>query len=140
MTESRDFQIGEIYTMYFDGEANEQSGWRPGVVFQNNMGNTFSPNIISLPLTSRLKCLHLPTHVVLPSSIGLKRDSMVLCENPERMSKEKIGHYITKIPDNLMVQIAVGSLLASSAISYLDVDILMETWQKAKSLNSYCAA
>ncbi len=133
---NRAYQIGEIYAMYFDGSGSEQRGWRPGVIFQNNTGNNHSPNVIALPLTSRIKHDKQPTHVVLPSSIGLKNDSMVLCENPERMSKDKIGKYITKIPDNLMQQIAVGSLLSSSVISYIRPDILLSTWQKAVQLNS----
>lgn len=47
--------IGEVYLMKFNGEGSEQSGVRLGVVFQNNVGNTNSPNIIALPLTSSLK-------------------------------------------------------------------------------------
>ena len=30
--------IGDVYLMKFEGSGNEQSGWRPGVVFQNNVG------------------------------------------------------------------------------------------------------
>ena len=39
--------IGDVYLMKFDGTGSEQSGWRPGVVFQNNVGNSHSPNIIA---------------------------------------------------------------------------------------------
>ena len=124
--------------MRFDGIGSEQHGWRPGVVFQNNVGNNHSPNIIALPLTSKIKHNKQPTHILLPSSIGLTNDSMVLCENPERMSKDRIGKYIAKIPDNLMQQVAVGSLLASSAISFINPDVLLSTWQKAVRLNSCC--
>lgn len=130
-------QIGEIYLMKFGGEGSEQAGLRPGLVFQNNTGNTYSPNIIALPITSALKKAGQPTHVVLyASDTGLKRDSMVLCENPERLSKAKLGRYITKLPDRYMRQIAEASLLATSVISYLDVDVLHSIWQKASELNS----
>lgn len=92
-------QIGEVYLMKFGGSGSEQSGWRPGVVFQNNMGNAYSPNIIALPLTSSLKKTNQPTHVIIKAAdSGLRRDSMVLCENPERMSKERLGQYITTLP------------------------------------------
>lgn len=129
-------QIGEIYLMRFDGDGCEQSGLRPGLVFQNNLGNTYSPNIIALPITSSLKKAGQPTHVVLyASDTGLKRDSMVLCENPERLSKTKIGRYITKLSDSYMRQIAEASLLATSVISYLDVDLLHSIWRKALDLN-----
>ena len=130
-------QIGEVYLMKFGGEGSEQAGLRPGLVFQNNTGNLHSPNIIALPITSSLKKAGQPTHVVLHAiDTGLKRDSMVLCENPERLSKGRIGRYITTLPRNYMRQIAEASLLATSAISYLDVDLLHSIWKKASELNS----
>lgn len=133
-------QIGDVYLMYFGGQGNEQKGWRPGIVFQNNLGNKFSPNIIALPLTSSLKKSHQPTHVVLPANeTGLAKDSMVLCENPERMSKERLGNYLTTIPEEYMAKIAVANLLATSAISFIDPDILLVAWQKALSLNNSVA-
>lgn len=130
-------RIGEIYLMRFGGEGCEQSGLRPGLVFQNNMGNIHSPNIIALPITSSLKKAGQPTHVVLyAEDTGLKRDSMVLCENPERLSKSKIGRYITTLSDNYMRQIAEASLLATSAISFLDIDLLHGVWKRAAEFNS----
>lgn len=130
-------QIGEVYLMKFGGEDCEQSGLRPGLVFQNNMGNTYSPNIIALPITSCLKKAGQPTHVILyANDTGLKRDSMVLCENPERLSKAKIGRYITRLSDNYMRQIAEASLLATSAISFLDIDLLHGIWKRAIEFNS----
>lgn len=130
-------QIGEVYLMKFGGEGSEQSGIRPGLVLQNNMGNLYSPNIIALPITSSLKKAGQPTHVVLyADDTGLKRDSMVLCENPERLSKSKIGRYITKLSDDYMRQVAEASLLATSVISFLDVDLLHSIWVKALELNS----
>lgn len=127
--------------MYFDGSGSEQRGWRPGVVFQNNTGNRFSPNIIALPLTSCIKKRNQPTHVFLDSrNTGLRRDSLVLCENPERMSKEKIGDYITTLSGEYMEQIATAGLLASSVISFLTEKKLMEIWRLANSLNSVTRA
>lgn len=123
--------------MKFAGSANEQCGWRPGLVFQNNIGNIHSPNIIALPLTSILKKANQPTHVIVRADdTGLKKDSMVLCENPERMSKERIGEYITTLSDEYMKQVAEASLLASSVISYLDIELLMSVWKKAVALNA----
>lgn len=134
-------QIGDIYMMKFGGSANEQSGWRPGLVFQNNVGNTHSPNIIALPLTSSIKKANQPTHVIVRAvNTGLKRDSMVLCENPERMSKAKVGAYITSLSDEYMRQIAEASLLSSSVISYLDIELLVSVWKKAVALNAAVSA
>ena len=134
-------QIGEVYYMRFGGTGSEQEGFRPGLVFQNNMGNAHSPNIIALPMTSVMKKLGQPTHVfVNGKEAGLKKNSLVLCENPECMSKERIGGYITKLPDKYMKQIATASLLASSVIAYLDLDALVKAWQKAVRLNANMTA
>lgn len=130
-------QIGDIYLMRFGGSGNEQRGWRPGLVFQNNLGNLHSPNIIALPLTSSIKKSNQPTHVVIPAEgTGLAKDSMVLCENPERMSKDRLGNYLTTIPAQYMSKVAIANLLASSAISFIDPDVLLSVWQKALALNA----
>lgn len=123
--------------MKFSGSGNEQNGWRPGLVFQNNMGNAHSPNIIALPLTSSIKKTGQPTHVIIRAAdSGLRKDSMVLCENPERMSKERVGRYITTLSDEYMKQIAEANLLATGAIAYLDVEALLLIWKRAMALNS----
>ena len=123
--------------MKFSGSGNEQNGWRPGLVFQNNMGNAHSPNIIALPLTSSIKKTGQPTHVIVRAAdSGLRKDSMVLCENPERMSKERVGRYITTLSDEYTKQIAEANLLATGAIAYLDVEALLLIWKRAMALNS----
>ena len=129
-------KIGDIYLVYFDGSGNEQKGFRPGLVFQNNVGNEHSPNLIVLPLTSALKKTNQPTHVFIPKEVGLRKDSMVLCENPKCMSKYKLGEYITTLPEEYMAQVAVGNILSSSAIAFIDPDLLMSVWQKALALNA----
>lgn len=129
-------EIGDIYLMNFGGSSSEQRGLRPGLVFQNNLGNRYSPNIIALPLTSSIKKVNQPTHVYIPSSVGLMRDSIVLCENPERMSKDKLGTYLLTLPEKYMSEIAIASLLATSVISFIDLNSLISTWQKAASLNA----
>ena len=134
--EERTPRIGEVYNMYFSGTGSEQSGWRPGVVFQNNIGNVNSPNIIALPLTSSLKKLYMPTHVLVKSvDTGLRRDSMVICENPEKMSKEKVGKFLTTLPQSYMKEIAIANLIATSAISFIDKDSLILVWEKAVQMN-----
>ncbi len=129
-------RIGEVYMMNFSGTGSEQSGYRPGVIFQNNVGNSKSPNVIALPLTSRIKKTSQPTHVFLPKELGLVRDSMVLCENPERMSKDRIGNFLFRLPAVYIARIAAANLLASSAISYLTLEDLSTIWSKAVALNS----
>lgn len=134
---SRTPQIGEIYLMRFDGCGSEQIGLRPGLVFQNNVGNARSPNIIALPISSSVKKMGQPTHVLLRAEeTGLRMDSIVLCENPERMSKERIGRFITKLSDADMKRVTEANLLATSAISFLDIESLLRVWYAAVELNA----
>lgn len=134
---SHNLRIGDIYLMQFTGCNNEQCGMRPGLVFQNNVGNNYSPNIIALPITSSIKKLSQPTHVLLRASdTGLIKDSMVLCENPERMSKERIGSYITSLSDEYMESIAIANLLSTAAIAFINPDLLIDVWERASLLNS----
>ena len=134
---SRVPKIGEIYMMKFGGSEHEQSGLRPGIVFQNNVGNEKSPNIIAIPLTSSIKKLNMPSHVLLKSSrYGLRKDSVALCEGPERLSKDKIGFYITTLSLADMKRIARASVLATSAISFLSQNEVLDAWQTSISLNA----
>lgn len=136
-TNKRPIHIGDVYMMQFGGSGSEQGGLRPGVVFQNNIGNAYSPNVIALPMTSVLKKVNQPTHALIRAKdSGLKLDSMVLCENPERMSKDRIGNYITTLPDHYMQKIAAANLLATSAIAFLDVETLLAVREKASQLNA----
>ena len=129
-------QIGDIYLTRFDGTGSEQTGWRPGVIFQNDVGNAFSPNVIVLPLTSRIKKDAQPTHVFLPArTTGLRMDSMVLCENPKCISKEKLGRYLLTLPERYLGQIAAANILASSGIAFLDPDALLSLRERAVLLN-----
>jgi mRNA interferase MazF len=135
--ESRAPKIGEVYMMKFEGTGSEQAGWRPALVFQNNVGNTYSPNVILLPLTSKLKKSNQPTHVIVPAQgTGLLRDSMVLCENPVSASKDKLGKYLTTLPDEYMEKIAEAHILATSAIAFINPAVILALHEKASKLNS----
>ena len=135
--EDRVPRIGDVYMMKFDGLGSEQTGWRPALIFQNNVGNAHSPNVIVLPLTSKIKKTRQPTHVVVPSDgTGLPRDSMVLCENPVSASKDRLGKYLTTIPDEYMGKIAEANILATSASAFINPAIILALWEKASKLNS----
>ncbi len=130
-------RIGEVYMVEFDGTGSVQRGVRPALVFQNNMGNRFSPNVVVLPITSANKKVSQPPHVLVDAKeSGLKLNSMVLCENPQCISKEQLGSYMTTLPEKYMKEIAAASLLATSAISYLDISMLVALIEKATKLNA----
>ena len=131
-------QFGDVYLVRLDGTGSEQSGLRPAVIFQNNIGNAYSPNVTVLPMTSRIKKSKQPTHVVIRSGdSGLLRDSMVLCENPVCVSKEKLGSYLATLSIEQMSMIAEANLMASCAIACIDPELLIGIWQRAAKLNSF---
>lgn len=128
-------KIGEVYQIKFDGYGNVQSGWRPGVIIQNNIGNRHSPNIIAIPLTSKVKSTSQPTHVLIPAKeTGLKVDSMALCENPETISKDMVDSFITTIPETYMAKIAKSFMLSMPLIFFLNKEECMNVWSETSNL------
>ena len=70
---------------------SEQGGVRPVLIIQNDVGNTYSPTTIVLPITSQLDKARLPTHVSVSSrDSGLQRDSVVLAEKMRTSDKSRL--------------------------------------------------
>lgn len=80
---------------------SEQSGIRPAVVIQNDIGNFHSSTTIVMPMTSQLKSLNQSTHTLLKKGAGkgLINDSIVLAECMRQVSKKRIIKYLGKITD-----------------------------------------
>lgn len=80
-----------IFGEFPDKEGPIQSGYRPGIVIQNNIGNKYSPTLIAIPLTSKIKNLNQATHMLIESDNdnGLKVDSMLLAEQIATIDKKK---------------------------------------------------
>lgn len=80
-----------IFGEFPENDGSVQSGYRPGIVIQNNIGNKFSPTLIAIPLTSKIKNLEQATHMLIKSNDdnGLKVDSMLLAEQISTIDKKK---------------------------------------------------
>lgn len=52
----------DVYYVELTGKGSEQTGLRPCVIIQNNIGNSFAPTTIVVPITTKLK-KSLPTHL-----------------------------------------------------------------------------
>lgn len=89
------FKRGEVYFCNLDGNFGaEQSGCRPCVVIQNNVGSKFAPTLIIAPLTSRLK-KPLPTHVTVPKGeLDAEKESTILCEQIRTIDKKRVKSYV----------------------------------------------
>ena len=130
-------EVGDIYLVRFYGSGSTQSGRRPGMIFQNNYGNTKSPNVVVLPLTSKIKKENQATHVVVRAvDSGLLTDSMIICENPWTIPTDRIGEYLTSLPRHYLKEVAKATLLSSSIISYLTQSELLTIYHKAIEYNA----
>ena len=130
-------QLGDVYLLKFEGVDREQCGIRPGLVISNNKGNLYSPNVIVLPLTTSLKRLNQPTHVVVQANAsGLHYDSMVLCENPVCVSKKRLTRYLTTLQPQQMEKVAIAYLLATGALSKLTDEQLLNLRKRAITIDS----
>jgi len=93
---------GDIYYAYLNPViGSEQGDTRPVLIIQNNTGNEFSPTLIIAPLTGNLHKNPLPTHVQIPCTAGLDRESLVLLEQIRAIDRSRIYNYIGHINERL---------------------------------------
>ena len=72
---------------------SEQGGIRPVLIVQNDVGNKYSPTIIAAAVTSKINKAKLPTHIELPPSSGLAKESVILLEQIRTLDKRKIYQF-----------------------------------------------
>ena len=91
----RKIRRGEIYIADLDPViGSEQGGERPVLVIQNNVGNTHSPTVIVLAITSRCQQKkNMPTHIPIESS-DLSMSSIALAEQVRTVDKTRLTRYV----------------------------------------------
>jgi len=97
---------GEIF--YADlGEniGSEQNGIRPVLIIQNDVGNEHGPTTIVAGITSKLKKMHLPTHLYLGKRFGLSKESVLLAEQIMVIDRTRIKGYIGTLDDITMERV-----------------------------------
>lgn len=91
---------GEIFLCHLGKSNNSvQAGTRPVLIVQNNIGNTFSSTVVVAPITSSVKRLNLPTHVMLHQSCGLRSPSVAMLEQLRTVDKKDLYKYLGKVRD-----------------------------------------
>ena len=88
------FQRGDIYFIRLDSSTgSEQSGTRPAVILQNDVGNTCSPTLIVATLTSKTeKKATQPTHCLVEPE-GLE-PSIVQAEQIFTIDKSRVKRFV----------------------------------------------
>ena len=109
---------GEIYFADLDPVmGSEQGGMRPVLIIQNDLGNRFSPTVIVLPLTSKTGKTPLRTHVIVhPPCGGLKRPSIILCEQVRTLEKRRLRRYVGMLRPDKMHQVEQALFIAVGGI------------------------
>lgn len=113
MEERGEVRRGAVYLADLgEYEGSVQGGTRPVVVLQNDVGNKFSPTTLVCPLTSKTK-KELPTHVTLPTSVGLQKESVALCEQIRVIDKSKLKKLVCRVSDDrLITQMNKGLMIS----------------------------
>lgn len=75
---------------------SEQTGVRPVVIVQNDIGNEYSPTVIVAPITSKVNSKSIiPTHVYIKGCKNrLKQNSLILTEQIRAIDKTRLKYYI----------------------------------------------
>lgn len=78
------------------GTGSEQSGLRPCVIVQNDIGNLYSSTTIVCPITTKKKNYN-ATHVTVDC---LLETSFIMCEQMRVIDKSRLKKYICRISDS----------------------------------------
>ena len=110
-----DFKRGDI--VFVDNPIKKPHGHvvcgnHPAVVIQNQAGNDHSGNLIVAYLTSQLKKLELPTHIVLQHYSGLRKVSVLQAEQLATIDKCDVISVTDHLTDADMARVD-QALLAS---------------------------
>ena len=119
MIQNWKFQRGDIFFTRFDNATgSEQSGNRPAVVLQNDVGNFYSPTLIVATLTSKAaKKYTQPTHCLLVNDF-LSVPSIVQAEQIFTVDKSRVlkflGHLtpeeMRRVDDAVRISLALNPM------------------------------
>lgn len=113
-----------IFGEFPDSDGSVQSGYRPGIVIQNNIGNKYSPTLIAIPLTSKIKNIGQATHMLIKcdEENGLSTDSMLLAEQISTIDKKK-AKKVGTISDRNLQKSIFRCFIYSAAYGDWDEDL-----------------
>ena len=92
---------GEVYVADLSGSiGSEQTGVRPVVIVQNDIGNQHSPTVIVACITTKAKKTGMPTHIMIRMANGtLSRRSMIMAEQLRTIDRKRLRNLIGTVDD-----------------------------------------
>lgn len=126
-----------------DGKSKIQQGLRPVIITSNELCNKFSPVLTGVALTTQQQKTTLPTHVFIPKSIGLEKDSIALCEQPLSIDRYDLLYKVAECPYDIMLQIEKASdiqqkvfdINEASKLIYMIIELELEISESARLYN-----
>ena len=116
----KEIKRGEIYYAdLFDTVGSEESGIRPVLILQNDIGNRPSSTTIIAPITSRRQYSTQPTHVNIDTD-GLAKKSTVMLEQIRAIDKSRLDEYIGRL-DKKTMGLVDKAIIISFGIKYMEV-------------------
>lgn len=109
-------QFGEIFYAVLYSEGNVQSGRRPVLIAQNDVGNRHSPTVEIIPMSRRTKkASYMPTHVLVPASRenGLDAESVVLAEQVQTINMSQLSRRIGRLTHAELVSVGRARCIQS---------------------------
>ena len=136
------FKRGDMF--YADlpqGVGSEQSGYRPVIILQNDVGNKHSTTVIVAPLTSISHAkTKLPTHYTMKVENGLEKPSIVLLEQIHTVDKQRLQKYIGKASDKALAGIEYALAISLGFIDPISKTIEIGLCRTCKDLLSNAGA
>lgn len=136
------FKRGDMF--YADlpqGVGSEQSGYRPVIILQNDVGNKHSTTVIVAPLTSVSHAkTKLPTHYTMKVENGLEKPSIMLLEQIHTVDKQRLQKYIGKASDKALAGIEYALAISLGFIDPISKTIEIGLCRTCKDLLSNAGA
>ena len=101
---SKYIKRGDIYKCDLSPTVgSEQSGLRPVLVIQNEVGNANCRTTIIAAITSKTDKLLIPTHIFInKTESGLNQDSLVLLEQIRTIDVNRLAGFCGSLPESAM--------------------------------------
>jgi len=102
---------GDIYFCNLgSGVGSEQTGIRPVLVLQNDIGNTYSPTTIIASLTTKFTKSKMPTHVCIGKCDTVEHSikfnsSMILLEQIRTVDKTRLLERVARLKSSAMERV-----------------------------------
>ena len=159
--QNKQIKRGDIYYAGLNPVVgSEQGDSRPVIIVSNDVGNNHSPTVIVTPMTGNLRKNPLPTHVVIPQTCGLGRDSLMLAEQIRTIDHSRLGEYIGHISHDIQPDVDTalaiciglekrrppkGEMLVLTLCSRCEADfrnsgyiLVKKGWQEVKTDCDFC--